>query len=65
MELKAECIAMLGWVKGIGAGKGTFPLAVGRSYVPAPGEELEVTFYSNNTDTGCWHTFDDPSTSAC
>ena len=63
-ELSAQCIAMLGWVKGIGAGKGTFPLAVGDTYVPPPGEELKVTFNSNNTDTGCWQSFDDPSTSA-
>jgi hypothetical protein len=63
-ELSAQCIAMLGWVKGIPAGKGAFPLALGESYVPPPGEELLVTFNPNNTDTGCWHTFDDPSTSA-
>ena len=63
-NLSAQCIAMLGWVKGIGAGKGTFPLAIGDTYVPPPGEELMVTFNSNNTDTGCWQSFDDPSTSA-
>jgi hypothetical protein len=63
-ELSAQCIAMLGWVKGIGAGKGTFPLALGDKYVPPPGQELEVTFNPNNTDTGCWHTFNDPSASA-
>jgi hypothetical protein len=63
-ELSAQSIAMLGWVKGIPAGKGTFPLAIGDAYMPPPGEELLVTFNSNNTQTGCWHTFDDPSTSA-
>jgi hypothetical protein len=63
-ELSAQSIAMLGWVKGIPAGKGTFPLALGESNVPLPGEEIEVTFYSNNTDKGCWHTFSDTSTSA-
>jgi hypothetical protein len=63
-ELKAQSIAMLGWVKGIGLGKGAFPLALGDKNVPPPGGKLPVTFSSNNTDTGAWQTFSDPSASA-
>jgi hypothetical protein len=64
VELSAQSVAMLGWVKGIGAGRGTFPLALGDKYVPAPGEKMLVTFSPNGSDTGGWHTFFDPSTSA-
>ncbi len=63
-ELSAKSIAMLGWVKGIGAGRGTFPIALGDQYVPPPGGKLFVTFNPNGSDTGAWHTFFDPSTSA-
>ncbi|MDI6854090.1 MAG: pilus assembly protein TadG-related protein [Deltaproteobacteria bacterium] len=64
VELSAESVAMLGWVKGIGAGRGTFPLALGDKYMPEPGQSLEVTFNPNTTDTGGWHTFFDGSASA-
>jgi len=64
VELSAESVAMLGWVKGIGAGRGTFPLALGDKYVPDPGKRMLVTFSTNASDTGGWHTFFDPSASA-
>lgn len=64
VELSAESVAMLGWVKGIGAGRGTFPLALGDKYVPEPGKRMLVTFSTNTSDTGGWHTFFDPSASA-
>jgi hypothetical protein len=64
VELSAESVAMLGWVKGIGAGRGTFPLALGDKYMPEPGQSLEVTFNPNTTDSGGWHTFYDSSASA-
>lgn len=64
VELSADSVAMLGWVKGIGQGRGTFPLALGDKYVPEPGQKMLVTFSPNWSDTGGWHTFFDPSTSA-
>lgn len=63
-ELSAESVAMLGWVKGIGPGRGTFPLALGDKYVPDPGQRMLVTFSPNTSDTGGWHTFFDTSASA-
>jgi hypothetical protein len=64
VELSAQSVAMLGWVKGIGKGRGTFPLALGDKYVPPPGEKMLVTFSTNWSDSGGWHTFFDPSSSA-
>jgi hypothetical protein len=64
VELSAQAIAMLGWVKGVGKGRGTFPIALGDQYVPPPGGRLFVTFNPNGSDTGAWHTFFDPSASA-
>ncbi len=62
-EVSAQAIAMLGWVKKLKPGCG-FPVALGDKFVPAPGERLPVRFSPDQTDTGCWHTFTDPSASA-
>lgn len=62
--LTAQAIAMLGWVKGLGKGRGVFPLALGSQYVPPPGGRMRVVFNPNWSDTGGWQTFFDHSPSS-
>jgi hypothetical protein len=64
VDVAAQAVAMLGWVKGVPKGRGVFPLALGEAYVPPPNGMLEVTFSPNWCDAGGWHTFFDPSASA-
>jgi hypothetical protein len=62
-DVSAQAIAMLGWVKKLKPGCG-FPIALGDKFVPPPGGRLAVRFAPDQTDTGAWHTFTDPSASA-
>jgi hypothetical protein len=64
VDLAAQAIGMLGWVKGVPEGRGVFPLAIGEAYIPPPGGKREITFSANWSDVGGWHTFFDPSASA-
>ncbi len=64
VEINAEGIALLGWVKKIPPGKGAFPMALTDKAMPPPGEEKQVTFACDWSENGGWHTFHDPSTGA-
>ncbi len=64
VDVTAQAVAMLGWVKGVDKGRGVLPLALGEAYVPPPGGRRLITFGANWSDVGGWHSFFDPSTSA-
>jgi hypothetical protein len=64
VEVNAEAIALLGWVKKIPPGKGAFPMALTDNALPLPGEEKQVTFTTDWGEDGGWHSFHDPSTGA-
>jgi Flp pilus assembly protein TadG len=63
VELTGQATALLGWVRNLRPGGG-FPIAVGDTYVPPPGERLWVNFSPDQQDSGGWHSFLHPAASA-
>lgn len=56
-DLSAQAVALMGWARGIPGGKGTFPLALGVSWVPPPGENATIIFDPTGSNNGCWHSY--------
>ncbi len=63
VEVTAQATALLGWVRNLRPGGG-FPLAVGDTFVPPPGQRLWVDFSPDHQDSGGWHSFLHPAASA-
>jgi hypothetical protein len=66
IALTAEAIGLSGYTGYVPAGGGVFPLAIDANKVPPvhAGESVIIDLNPATSDSGCWHSFFDQSTSA-
>ncbi len=60
-NITAEAIGLVGYV---GAGEGTFPLAVDRGKLPPYNTPFRIHLNPTTDDDGAWHSYKDPNTNA-